>query len=392
MKKYILPILILALAAALPACDSNSVDGEGTATGVVLNVDKLDITVGQTATLTATVMPQTLKMGVVWSVIDEKYASVDGGIVTGKAEGVTYVVATTTDGTKKAACMVSVNPEIGYTISVKDADGRLLNGVYGYPGMKGTLTAESSDGLPHSYKWSMEDSEAGTITSDGFISLTAKPSEAPAYIYYAQSYLKVVTEDGNGCRIPVISSMMNGLIVNESYTNAENPAIVQESDTWSIAAACQGAYLPQPIPASIASLELSNNSDFSLSQEGDSYVLETGPRKGVNTKVYATVAGNKHVIGTVKIDKVYNLKAENVGASSSTLSFTWTTGISTDSDILRPYTIFLYKDEEGTDLEASFSIPMGDSSANACWGGEQPRFVFSGLAPGTQYWFRVVDS
>lgn len=390
MKRYILPVLILVLAAALPACDSNSIDGEGTATGVVLNVDKLDITVGQTATLTATVMPQTLKMGVVWSVIDEQYASVDGGIVTGKAEGVTYVVATTTDGTKKAACMVSVNPEVGYTISIKDADGQLLSGVYGYPGMKMNLTAESSDGLKHSYRWSMDESEPGSITTDGYLSLTAKPSDDPAYIYYAQSHIKVLSEDGFGCKIPVVSSMLRGLIVDEVFSTAtaENPALVQESGTFSISAACQGAFLPQPIPAAAASLELGNTSNFSLSQEDGEYVLTTGPRKGVSSRVYATIAGAKHEIGSVKVDKIYLLKAEAVGVSSSTLSFTWTTGISKESDILRPYTIYLYRDGEGTELEASFSIPSGDE----CWGGEQPRFVFSGLAPGTQYWFKVVET
>ena len=53
----------------------------------------------------------------------------------------------------------------------------------------------------------------------------------------------------------------------------------------------------------------------------------------------------------------------------------------------------MYKDEECTELEVSFSIPAG----NGCWkdpdgNSRQPRFVLSGLAPATQYWFQVLDT
>lgn len=75
-------------------------------------------------------------------------------------------------------------------------------------------------------------------------------------------------------------------------------------------------------------------------------------------------------------------------ASSSTLSFTWTEGVSAADDIAKPWTITLYKDEACTVQEAAFSIPAGAG----CWNGKQPKFVFSGLKPATSYWFKAVDT
>ena len=77
----------------------------------MLSKSKLDLHVGETATLTATVHPTSLGMAVTWSSLDEEIATVDNGVVTAMAQGVTYVVATSEDGTQKGACMVSVNPE-----------------------------------------------------------------------------------------------------------------------------------------------------------------------------------------------------------------------------------------------------------------------------------------
>lgn len=107
MKKILLLILCCV---ALFACNKDSGDGLGTANNVVLSKSKVDLHVGESTTITATVLPESLGMGVVWSALDENISKVDNGTITAQSPGVTYVVATSADGTKKAACMVTVNP------------------------------------------------------------------------------------------------------------------------------------------------------------------------------------------------------------------------------------------------------------------------------------------
>lgn len=379
---FLLPVLF--------ACNKNSKDGNGYATGVVLSMERVDLLVGETATITARVLPESLKMGVAWSVIDDKYAEVNGGVITAKAEGVTYVVATSADGNSKASCMVSVNPQIQYRVSIKDETGALVSGIYGYPGMTRNLQAIASDGEPHIFTWSFDDEGAGTITDAGVLTLGASESTDASYMYYAQTSLKVVTEDGCGCKIPVRSSLLAGLQVGEVFNPIGTPIIVQASETCPVSVLYQDELGTAAIPAEDVSFELTNSDDFSIEEDEGVYVLSTGPETGVSTKVNIGLPGftEKIEIAQLKIDKVYGITAQFAGASSSTLSFTWTEGVSKEDDVAKPYTISLYKDEECTDLEVSFSIPAGDG----CWNGRQPKFVLSGLAPATEYWFQVLDT
>nr|MCR5518831.1 Ig-like domain-containing protein [Bacteroidales bacterium] len=387
MKK-IITIAILLLP-ALFACGPDSKDGDSIVTSVVLSRDKVDLHVGESTTITATVLPASLGMGVVWSILDEEYAEVKDGTITAKAEGVTYAVATSADGSQKAACMVSVNPMIQYTTSIRNESGQVLNGIYAYPGKKIKLSAETSDGGIHSFTWSLEDTTVGTITADGQLTLAANASTAAGFVYDAESYLKVTTEAGYGCKIPVRSSLLNGLKLGDVFNPAGTPIIVQASDTYPIGIMYQGHDGPLAIPADDINVSVSNSA-FQVQKAEGAYTLATGPTTGVSTKLNVSFPGSSESIeiAELKIDKVYGITAQFAAASSSTLSFTWTEGVSSEDDVAKPYTIYLYKDEECTDLEASFSIPAGDG----CWKGRQPKFIFSGLTPATTYWFKVDDT
>ena len=74
MKRFI--AISLFLLPALFACVENTDDVTGGATSVVLNQDKVDLMVGESFTLTARVLPESIKMDVVWSVLDPEYAEV----------------------------------------------------------------------------------------------------------------------------------------------------------------------------------------------------------------------------------------------------------------------------------------------------------------------------
>jgi len=84
--------------------------GGGTAvTGVTLDQTSLNLTVGVTATLTATVAPSTAtNKAVTWSSSNANVATVNSGTVTAVAIGNATITVTTADGGKTATCAVTV--------------------------------------------------------------------------------------------------------------------------------------------------------------------------------------------------------------------------------------------------------------------------------------------
>lgn len=388
MKKLI--TIAILLLPALFACKKSSESGSGVATSVVLSMDKINLSVGETATLTAAVLPSSLKMGVVWSVLDGTYVDVQGGKITAKAEGVTYVIATSADGYQKAACMVSVNPPIQYSVTILDEIGQPVSEIYGYPSMNMILSAYTSDGEIHELTWSVEDEAAGTITDDGLLVLGTSASASEDYIYDIQSYVKVVTEDGCGCKVPVRSSLLNGIRIYDEYYPAGSVIDLEEEHTYPIAFLYQGAgESTEVIPAGGLNMDLSDNIDFTIQDIGGTYMLATGPNTEVSSILSISAVGSLDKVELVglNVPKSYPVKAKFLGGSSSTLSFEWTEG-DVSEDSTKPYTATLYRDADCTEVELSYEIPADD----ACWNSQKPKLVFSGLTPGTNYWFKVTDT
>lgn len=388
MKK-IITIAILLLS-ALVACTNTANDGGAAATSVVLDRDKVNLQVGESTSITATVLPESLGMGVTWSVLDPAYADVaQDGTITGKAQGVTYVIATSADGAQKAACMVSVNPPVRYTVSIRDEEGHALEAIYGYPGMKMALSAATSDGEEHRFTWSVEDATAFSISADeGLLTLGAVASADEAFAYDAESFVSVGTEDGFGCRIPVRSSLLKGVQINQVYYPFS--ATVEADNSYPVYVLYQAEMGPAVIPADKLDVELTNSTDFTIQRVSDSFALVTGLETGVSTQLLAGVNGvaDKVAIAEFVIDKVYPIQASLYFASSSTLTFTWTEGISADDDISKSYNVKLYKDAAATEVFLEYNFQAEES----CWNGSQPRYCFSGLEAGTQYWLKVTDT
>ena len=102
---------------------------------------------------------------------------------------------------------------------------------------------------------------------------------------------------------------------------------------------------------------------------------------------------NRFFINDIKVELVSLDAAPDVDASlgnssSCTLTYTWTEGVSAADDIAKPWTIALYRDEACTDLVVSHNIEAGSSA----WSDKQPRFIFCGLDPDTEYWFKATDT
>ena len=112
---------------------------------------------------------------------------------------------------------------------------------------------------------------------------------------------------------------------------------------------------------------------------------------------------NRFSLSDVKVELVELsdaalMEATFIGGSSSSLAFEWTNGGTAAEDILIPYTITLYSDAACTTPVVSYTIEpgtdaeTGDPVAHVCWNNKTPRFVFSGLDPGTTYYFKATNN
>ena len=79
-------------------------------TGIDIDKLEINITEGQTATITATVLPENATdKTIIWSSVNEDIATVENGIVTGKTVGSTVVLAKSNDGGFSKYCVVTVS-------------------------------------------------------------------------------------------------------------------------------------------------------------------------------------------------------------------------------------------------------------------------------------------
>ena len=101
--------------------------------------------------------------------------------------------------------------------------------------------------------------------------------------------------------------------------------------------------------------------------------------------------------GTIDSGNVYDYYYGDNGGTktSSTLNFYWDLASYADREEAKamPWRAALYRDSDCSDLVVSFDIPANakDGDGTAIFGSGEPRFIFSGLDPATQYWFRATS-
>ena len=137
------------------------------ATSVTLDESVLDIEIGQTATLTATVLPLGASSGVQWTSSDDAVATVDqNGVVTAIGVGETFITATTTDGTNLfAACHVIVKAvqAKSLTLDKHEAELRLDETV------KLTASILPVQAAGSIVLWSSSDTSVATVDANGVV-------------------------------------------------------------------------------------------------------------------------------------------------------------------------------------------------------------------------------
>jgi uncharacterized protein YjdB len=142
---------------------------DGPVTGVSLDKDTLSITIGKQATLIATVLPENAtNKAVTWASLDASIASVDStGIVTAHKLGSTTITVTTVEGSKTAACVVTVTPPVT-NITAFGQNKFNLN-----VGQEQRLTAVLTPPEATNYVWSSSNSSIASVNSEGLVTALA---------------------------------------------------------------------------------------------------------------------------------------------------------------------------------------------------------------------------
>ena len=356
------------------------------ATHVNLSQENAAIVVGKTCTLTASLYPEGVTtQGIVWSSLDEAIAKVsEDGVVTAVSPGITYIVATSADGRARSSCMINVKLTEGYFVSILDDSGAAVDRIYRYPGASFAISAESSDDYTHTYTWTSSNTDAVSLDK-AIASFHYVPTSDPDYLCFAEGTLTAQSEDGESATIPTGSNILSEFTLGGVPLKAGSEMTLNPESSTQLVLWYWDGKEKQPIPPGAYSVTSSQSTVVGVQMSEEGYTLVSSASGTARLRVsFQGVEG----LSLVDFKVAKSVHAMFNAASSSTLTFSWTEGSSDEEDVARPYTITLFGDEECTATVASFSIPAGDN----CWKGKKPCFVFSGLEPGTTYWFKVIDT
>ncbi len=204
-------------------------------TGVRLDKELLELSVGGSSVLKATVLPaNATNTNCTWSSSNEGVATVANGIVSAEAAGECTITVTTEDGNKTATCAVTVKANTiavtGVTISPADSKSVALN-----ESLTFTATVAPSTATTKDVTWSSSDESVATITN-GVVTLKKAGTTT----------ITVTTVDGDftaSCDLTVTDVLATTIIIDNalSLTVGESkslsltilPADAAQTATWS---------------------------------------------------------------------------------------------------------------------------------------------------------------
>ena len=143
--------------------------GNISATGIALSHSEIELMVGASLSLTATIVPtETTDKTIIWSSSEEEYATVDAsGLVTAVKPGTATITATTSTGLT-AKCEITVIAATidatGLTLNIEEAEmieGNTLHLI---------ATVAPDNALDKTIKWVSSDISVATVDVNGFVS------------------------------------------------------------------------------------------------------------------------------------------------------------------------------------------------------------------------------
>ncbi len=211
--------------------------------GVSLDKESLTMTVGDTANLTATVIPDSASDRIVsWSVSPECIARVENGRVTALAEGTATVTATTNSGGFTASCTVTVYPHVsGVTLtpsalSLKVGDDPFTLNAIVSPDNALNRTVNWSSSAPSVA--AVDENGSVTAVADGTATITVTTDDGG---YNASCVVTVIQPVTGVTLAPDILSMKVGdepaqLTANVLPAGASDKTVIWTSSAPSVAA------------------------------------------------------------------------------------------------------------------------------------------------------------
>ena len=200
---------------------------------------------------------------------------------------------------------------------------------------------------------------------------------------------KTATVDVTVTSCPTYSSNDVSVFVNDrsslsltlapDQSESTNPKFSSSGGKYTGASLTNGYVLNQPV-------KKLTTSTVRIEGVTSNSCLIIGSSENVDTKNRFWLTDVK--VQIVSLDEKPDITAAFVSKTSSTAVFSWTAGTSAADDVSRAYTATLYKDSACTIVDQAFDFPA-DLGA---WNGKQPKYVFGGLEPSKDYWFKVKDT
>ncbi len=239
---------------------------------ITLNKDTLDMTVGDTETLIATVTPDNATdKTVTWSSANSSIASVsEDGLVTAISAGTTTVIASSSNG-KQAVCLVTVNPGIVPVESITLSASDLLMRV----GKTAELTAivNPADATDPDVEWTSGDESIATISvEDGKVIVTALKEGVTTITAKALNYPSVTAD----CKVTVSIIAVESIKINDVV---DNKLELEEGNSRALTA----TVLPEDATDKTVTWKSSNPEVVSVTADGVVTAL-----KGGTATIYAS--------------------------------------------------------------------------------------------------------
>ena len=157
----------IAVWAALALCSCGQTKNEVVSLSV--SPSTLELTVGQSSSLSATINPATSTAGITWSSSAPAIATVSGGTVTGVSEGTSVITASA--GGRNATCSVTVKKATVFPTGVTLEEASLTLDI----GESRTLKAEvsPSDATDKTLTWHSSDTKVATVSEGTVKGLSA---------------------------------------------------------------------------------------------------------------------------------------------------------------------------------------------------------------------------
>ncbi len=199
-------------------CVINVTDGSVPIQSISLNESTINMEIGESETLEATVLPENATdKSVTWTSEDPTIATVEDGVVTAVAEGHTTIIATGSDGITWAGCSVYVtdpNPSVK-SVSLNESTLEIDLGE------NSTLTATVMpyNAVDKSVIWESSDTDVATV-ANGVITAVG----------VGETTIKVTTVDGGFTATCIVTVVDNSIhVTGVSFEN--DTETIEQNDT-----------------------------------------------------------------------------------------------------------------------------------------------------------------